>query len=68
MDLTEIKSGNGQKSNRIVLKDLSKIQKELFMSGGVIAAGVGIGSGLFSLYSMKEPEIIPETISNLYRC
>lgn len=65
MDLTEIKSGNGQKSNRIVLKDLSKIQKELFMSGGVIAAGVGIGSGLFSLYSMKEPEIIPETISNL---
>jgi hypothetical protein len=64
MDLTEIKSGNGHKRNRIVLKDLSKRRKEVLMSGGVVAAGISIGAGAFSLYSMNEPDTIPEASLN----
>ena len=59
MDLTEIKSGFGQSNNRIVIKGLSKRQKDLLMSGGVISTGIGIGAGLFSLYSINEPNVIP---------
>lgn len=60
MDLTEIKSGFGQGSNRIVVRGLSKRQKDLLMSGGVISSGIGIGVGLFSLYSISDSDVIPE--------
>lgn len=56
MDSTEIKLENGQKGNRIVLSDLTKKQKELILTGGVIAAGAGIGAGIFSFYSMNDSD------------
>lgn len=43
--------------NRIILNNLSKRQKEILMKTGII--GGGLGSGLFMLYSMKTPQIVP---------
>lgn len=60
MENTEIKSGAKEVKNQIVLKNLTKRQKEILSSAGVIGAGVGLGGGLFSLYSMSAPNEIPE--------
>ncbi len=59
MENTEIKSGTRIVRNKIVLRNLTKEQKELLSSGGIIAGGIGLGGGLFTLYSMKEPDAIP---------
>jgi len=59
MENTEIKSGSKEVKNQIVLKNLTRRQKELLSSAGVISAGIGLGGGLFSLYSMDEPNTIP---------
>lgn len=59
MENTEIKTGTKNVKNQIVLKNLTKRQKDLLLSAGVISAGIGLGSGLFALYSMDEPSIIP---------
>ena len=59
MENTEIKSGTKEVKNQIVLKNLTRRQKELLSSAGVISAGIGLGGGLFTLYSMDEPDIIP---------
>lgn len=45
--------------NKIILKNLTKRQKEIISSTGIITGGVGLGTGLFTLYAMKEPENIP---------
>ncbi len=59
MENTEIKSGSKEVKNQIVLKNLTRRQKELLSSAGVISAGIGLGGGLFTLYSMDEPNTIP---------
>jgi hypothetical protein len=64
MENTEIKSGAKVVRNKIVLKNLTKRQKEVLTSVGVIAGGVGLGAGLFTLYSMSEPHIIPGLQTN----
>lgn len=59
MENTEIKSEKKDVKNQIVLKNLTKQQKEILSTAGVIGAGIGLGGGLFSLYSMNEPDAIP---------
>lgn len=59
MENTEIKSGQKELKNQFVLKNLTKRQKELLSSAGVISAGIGLGGGLFTLYSMNDPNTIP---------
>ncbi|MDP3914242.1 MAG: hypothetical protein Q8R96_10955 [Bacteroidota bacterium] len=60
MENTEIKSGTKEVKNHFVLKNLTRRQKELLSSAGVIFAGIGLGGGLFSLYSLDEPNTIPK--------
>lgn len=64
MENTEIKSEAKVVRNKIVLKNLTRRQKEVLTSVGVIAGGVGLGTGLFTLYSMSEPNIIPGLQTN----
>jgi hypothetical protein len=57
MENKETKSSTKMIKNRIILHNLSQKQKEVLMKMGII--GSGLGSGLFMLCSMKDPETIP---------
>jgi hypothetical protein len=59
MDLTEIKKGIRPNNNRIVIKSLTIRQRELLKKGGLISSGIGLGTGLFTLYSLNSAEFIP---------
>jgi hypothetical protein len=58
MENKESKNNMKRIKNRIILNNLTEKQKEVLMKAGII--GGGLTSGLFMLYSMKEPETIPE--------
>jgi hypothetical protein len=64
MENTEIKSGSKVVRNKIVLKNLTRKQKQVLSTVGVIAGGIGLGTGLFTLYSMIDPHIIPGLQTN----
>lgn len=57
MENQELKNSMKRIKNRIILKNLTEKQKGVLIKTGII--GSGLGSGLFMLYSMKEPETIP---------
>lgn len=59
MENKETKSSMKGIKNKIILKNLSDKQKEVLRKTGIIGGGVGLGTGLLTLYSMKAPEIIP---------
>ena len=64
MENKVIKSETRLGMYKIVLRNLTKKQKELLSSVGVIAGGIGLGGGLFTLYSMNEPNSIPGIQTN----
>ena len=57
MDTTTIDQ-NGQPSagrNKLSVGNLSDKQKQALKAGGLAAAGIGLGAGIFGLYSMMDP-------------
>lgn len=60
MENKETKNGLKEFKNRIILKNLSKKQKEALTKIEIIGGVIGLGAGLLTLYSMKTPETTPE--------
>jgi len=56
MENKETKNGMKEIKNRIILKNLSKKQKETLTKIEIIGGVIGLGAGLLTLYSMKTPD------------
>jgi len=59
MENKETKNSMKEIKNKIFLKNLSKKQKETLTKMEIVGGAIGLGAGLLTLYSMKDPETIP---------